>query len=555
MLGACLWIWLANSRVVDTHPTSHANVPTERIERGENSDLSEPDGALHPTHSVASVAHPNGVNTKRRLLITVVDDVGRGVEGARISIQTSGTATTLGHSDVGGDLAIGDVCDTWHVGDMIFATHEGWASAWDYIGDPLPPIITLQLRATLSITGAVQWVSGTPSHLSDFHVVAMPAILMGSIPLQGWERLLGDPRVLLGSCSDDGSFRLIGARPTLDYWVTGGGNGFVHDDPPIKIQAGGDPIMLPASPLYGARLRLANSSGIPLQLPIVGGIENGFSEDLKQDEVSWCSAHAVARIMAGVPASWLTQESDSEVLLATYGALRENVGPVHVSWTMPGYSPLTTDVHLPFIAAGAKEITVSAQVLDAQSSWIEVLFDLPSWSDSLSVRSIGNIVLRTEAGKTLFLPVQSPDGKRALTGPLPSGRYSWRFEWKPNSPQLSRTHQAWNTLDLLPGLTTTIVIDTSRVGALLLELSDSDGRPYTGPVSAILGEARSSARMPGRQEMVGDEIHFERPPYLVPVVFSGPLDVKLICPLRPGTVACVVGVGQQYRAQITIPHW
>jgi hypothetical protein len=70
-----------------------------------------------------------------------------------------------------------------------------------------------------------------------------------------------------------------------------------------------------------------------------------------------------------------------------------------------------------------------------------------------------------------------------------------------------------------------------QAGSLVLEFTSRDGRQYSGPVSITVGEISDSNELPGATHTItGSSLRFVHPPYVVPVVPVGALDIQVTYP-------------------------
>jgi len=534
----------------------HRTIVTDRGVSAGSTPATQPASTVElQTSSRVSVAQSpdESPGSKDSTWITVLDRSGRPIVGAAVralhnrSFESLGTAGLDGRVQVGRELQLAE-------GDALVASMEGYATGTRYFALPCDEDVVIVLGRPLSIVGVVRLTKRLPAEPTQFTVVGIPQFLWSVLPpAGGWASLLCDPRILLGSCEEDGAFVLAGAAEGIEYEVTGGGAGRIHDGPPIAARGGSNPIELLASELYGASVALERPSVCQGELPIIGGDGWGFTSTLNSKGAQWCTASMVSCMLAGVPVGWADDSPSRNALLAT--TREASIAPItaNVRWHMLGYEGVELDIGLRPFVDGPSSVEVRTQPIMNACGWIVVDFGQQLRRGTLPFKP-GELVLRTTGGETVYLPVTCLETTKGRVGPVPEGQYSWRFDWSPTIQPPLPSKRTWESVRVDASSEAVVVPHYPDAGSLYIELRDQNGQKYTGPARILIGEFRNSKRFPGKTEIAGDNVSFPRGPYLIPVLPSGTFSVKLMYPEASGVSrqSVQIDAAKESRMELTI---
>jgi hypothetical protein len=363
--------------------------------------------------------------------------------------------------------------------------------------------------------------------------------------------LSGDSAVPLVKSGQDGRFIMKGLESGQSYTIMAGGNGFGSKAPTYQVPAvtrttGGD-IELAVLPVYAAVVTCVDEAGEPLRYapellchpPACTAVAPGT-------ETSAAPAHGPMPALFGIPEQFLDlQTVNPRLILYRSKQDSDSIGPVRVYLGLPGYEPLDAEFTIPRLRTELTLITVRVARLATDFSNVTIdISGLPKSGVAWDVRksqgcAAGALEFRNSDGKGFDIPVWSADESTVRVKGIPYGNYNICFSsaygyHRGQSIHVRLEHPEENfSISCLPE-------DSADMGGLLIEVKDSKGADYQGPVAVQLRK--------GRENRTG-LVHFDHGPYVFDFLPAQPIEVTVIPELsrNGGTVP------EMIRSKVEIP--
>ncbi|MBK9383794.1 MAG: carboxypeptidase regulatory-like domain-containing protein [Planctomycetes bacterium] len=410
------------------------------------------------------------LDSGREWKILVVDEYDNAVSGASVRVcETSRVAMVeLPLTGLDGATAYrGSLDDPAQVivSAKGYSTRQSLLSA-KYSPNPL----VVRLLSMARITGrVVDWQGGPVAG------VRVLAVESGSTmsPLSTLS-LIGGKLDLSGMSNDQGEFSIDGAAVQTSYRLLAGGNGWVSRNA-MTYHPGDGPLEIVAFPIYLAV--------IEFDAPFLGDGGNLWGA------ISWSEKEVLDAIhdhpgdealaVCGLPPTLLGRSSWPylRILKLSKHEAAQN-GFVRIKSRWPGCKPIAADV--PLRRLGSEYVIAKMHLEDTSegrgSARIE-LTGLPSSVPLPVFRENPAASLQFASGAERFEVPVSELRRPTIVSGIPRGSYRVLFLAQDNQVVLPR---AGVHIEIVPNEESTVQLDLSRLGNLLLHVRGADGLEHTG---------------------------------------------------------------------------
>lgn len=533
----------AVSTIEPERPSGSQVIPVESHELAEQGNPASPLDNLEDRTSVRQSIPGTGA-------IRVLGESNEPLGGARVSFENESEVRLIGSTSDEGLLEVRP--DSIEQG-WITASAVGYVPGIVPVPEPSWTRIELRLARGGKTSGVMHWPDGTAVG-AGYCVALAPekpyeegrvrSSLSGSIR----------PGVRTGITDEAGEFSIDGLELERFYEVWAGGEaGIVRPVPPTHA---GEFLDLTIVPLYGACVRVRGEDGGPIR---TDDQARGFWVSWWSDDPS-IARHRLETLPSGASkgvrlgnrvlsagrlfmrSDWLAgieRPGEDLVFLFRCDDRREAVGPVHVSANIPGYTSEMIDLYPRRLDLG--RLDVDMRLKSSASGWGVLDVYLGGTLGVLSAPDghepgarLGTVQLGSlDNGSPLDVAVLAPVSSPIHLDGIPWGQYSVTFMAEAGSLRIPGDSEDPILVEVGPEPVECYLLIAGQ-GGIQVVVNRSGGGPFTGSLTLLLIEEGDI----GEADLLGDEVHFEGPPYVIEGLSEGShhLRVQLVDrtpPVRP----------------------
>jgi hypothetical protein len=474
------------------------------------------------------------------ILVEVVNDLGRPIQGASVFLRRYDDYRRLGTTDQAGRIQ-GDwsdpefgIVDATHPDYAPTSTHfalgdaNGHAASEPSESQALVVRVIMQPAALIEGSVVVAGMPGPPG----ITVSAHPSESGMRTWFQAVDQFQEDPQHVNTQTDEVGHF-VLRVHPKLAYNLIAGGNGLVQSQAKHRVMANGPPTEIELVYGYALALRFVD----PSHREIRNGLTNGntrspLTASEKDPDAEIGNFTAAAATLAGLPQE-LTRPGSTvgmgatrlSTLFYSSSTPRVRVGPIWIMasaagyadfegefWATPLDSTVRTDIPLnPIVSEkGRIRVRIRGGLFPGHAADSTFHSD-GAHSLKLRNRIVGTLVahLRDEWKSGVF---EIPD--------VPAGNYEHWFVTSPNPWGIEPLGGSApvESLTIEPNKWTEVEYELPRSGAIELKVFRPDGAPYYGSIAATLSRAPGPYTIDGEpvQAYIGGmPVVFKSAPYRI----------------------------------------
>jgi len=393
--------------------------------------------------------------------------------------------------------------------------------------------LQVRLEEPATIRGRVRMPDGGPPD-RPITVVAWSATLTRVPPESSYEEILLSGMeatrgpFLVAHALPDGTFEVVGADPSTHWLVSAGGVGVLC--PAVEVALpGAMEVDLAAGFVYVAVVDFRDSRGGSPRLPASssGSRRAFFWCDDAEAEVTLLTR--LGELLAGFRREREQEPPLRKVVAFTAPTDKESVGPCHLEHMLPGFPKTSVEFRASSLALGPTFVDVLFPEAVFEGGTVSIEPFGASEAVVLACARAGRLrpglvesrlELREESGRTevygILLDLQRP----IRVEDVPVGTYHVGFESMGQHARFPRGGLDALRIEVRPGQSTSIPLDFSDFGALIVSLVDEEGFELDGWARFALGEGEPLENG-GRLVMKGGMQSFAQGPYLVGVLPAG----------------------------------
>lgn len=495
---------------------SHAETATPDVLAGVEAQQSSSETSVHGNEPGEEWSR--SIAGARDFAVRTLDRSSRPVAGASVFASTESGVTEFGLTDADGVLVVRVPADLGWFG----ASKTGYATAFARIAggsEASGSEVLLMLDSECTIVGIVRSPDGvTPRVPVTVH--AWPESIR---PTAAWLRFRGQMAPLRATMDAEGQFELRGLSRGERYCVTASASGCVADSiecttaPAIGLE-------LKLKWVFALDVRAVDSKGQHVR---TSGDVHGFrgttwQEVGESDELSQLQVNDLRAMLIGLD-SGVQLVGDSGRNLLIY--LRNSggaVGPIAMTWRVPGYAPKDVELLVPRLESATPRVEL-VQLESRVECWGAASIQISFGEERVdtSLLALGRLRLSgIDSEETYSLAVRRAE-TRTVDG-IPCGSYRASLQ--------VRDLVEIGTADGLPvtiraDSEASLKFDLSALGTINVHFAHSSERAYEGVVNGYLVH----------NERVWVPVQFKGAPYVVTGLPSGTYGLRVTSP------ACLAG--------------
>ena len=358
----------------------------------------------------------------------------------------------------------------------------------------------------------------------------------------------GDQSVLAAWTDASGRFELIGLDPNRVYQLAAGGSGWTHEKPLRGLKPDGPEVVLELTRVFVLVTEFFDSAtDKPVRVAkswwpwgaIMPRVESSTTRQF---------LFGPGVVLAGLPdefAEGSYSAGRAVFVLATKPEL-DIAGPILLHAEFPGYSPVDASLSAAPLERGMSLERIAADPMASGWGSIQLVLsgDGALTDSDWSIDSTANCVrLRAPSGVDWRLGVNLRAGQATVIEDVPFGEYTASLELNWGLTALAPLRGSLITVN---SSLTRLEFELTGSGSIELQISDRDGRPWTGPATIAVAKPGAGFGMPLSLRSAPHSLHGLSP---------GQYRVRLMAPFVSSMdgAAAQVTSGQRARVELRRP--